>query len=258
MTNPNVIIAVVNQKGGTGKTTTTVNLGAALAHLGKKVLMVDMDPQGNLTFNFGIHNRYDYSLLHVLAGEATIQETIKEQELLHIVPADIHLASLEVSLAAQGNSEFLLKGVLSEVKHSYDYILLDCAPSLSILTINALTAADKVIVPLQLEVLSLHGLSLIVDTIFDVKETYNDNLSILGILPVMVDYRRRVTGEIYDYLNENFGFRIMENKVGIDVRIVESPSFGKSVIEYAPKSLGSESYLKLAQEVELLLNHNQN
>lgn len=250
------IIAVVNQKGGTGKTTTTVNLGAALAKLGKRVLLVDLDSQGNLTFSFGVHE-YETTVAHALAGEAKLKDILHERENLHIAPSDISISSLEVSLANTENREHLLKDVLDEVSNEYDYILLDCGPSLSVITVNALSAASKIIVPMQMEVLSLHGLSLIIDTVFNVKETYNPDLSILGILPVMMDKRRSITGEIYDYLKSNYGFRILKNNIGTDVRIVEAPSFGKSVVNYSPYSVGGLAYTRLAEEIEQIISSSE-
>ncbi len=242
------IISIVNQKGGTGKTTTCVNLGAALAELGKRVLLIDFDPQGNLSFCFGL-GILPKGMTEVMLGECSLPEILKTSEGIDIASCDITLADVELSLASYPGREDILTNVLKALPHVYDYVLIDCAPSLSLLTVNALKASNKVLIPLQLEVLSLQGLSLITDTIFKIKETINPQLKILGVLPVMVDVRRKVTFEVYDYMKTNFGLPIFKQMVHVDVKAVEAPSFGVSVLAYAPNSESAKEYRSVAKEL---------
>lgn len=248
------IIAIMNQKGGTGKTTTTVNLGVALAQLGKKVLLLDLDPQGNLGFCFGVH-AYSYSMTDVMFGEVVLPSAVLEKEGLHLVPSDRTLADVEISLAQHQGRELVLKSRIMPYISAYDYVLLDCSPSLSLITINALMAAQRIIVPLQLEVLALQGLNLVMDTIFQMKETMNPNLTIMGVLPVMVDKRRKVTYEILEYLKNNFGIPIFQSTIFADVKAVEAPSFGESILKYAPQSIAAQGYVNFAQEVVNLIEN---
>jgi chromosome partitioning protein len=243
------IISIVNQKGGTGKTSTTVNLGCALAKLGKKVLLVDFDSQGNLTYYLGVLD-YKHTIADVLWNEQKLKDIWFEREGLYVVPGDNALANAELSLANAENREFFLKKIL-EKETGFDYILIDCGPSRSLLTVNALTASNGVIIPMQMEVLSLQGLAMVVKTIFQIKESLNEQLSIWGILPVMVDKRRKVTSEIYEYLRENYGIRIFSNAINVDVKAVEAPSFGQSVVSYAPSSPSAQGYLAFAQELTM-------
>lgn len=247
------VIAIVNQKGGTGKTTTTTNLGVALGKLGKKVLLIDMDAQGNMTFHFGLQNDYTKSVTHVLTENVDLSEIALEKEKVFIAPSDVSLADAEISMVTADQREFLLKRAIDNVRNKYDFILIDCAPALSVLSINALTASDHIFVPLQMEVLSMQGLSQILETVFQIKETLNNKLTILGILPVMFDKRRTVTHEIHQHIKENFGIRVFENYIGIDVKIVEAPSFGQSVFEYAPLSAGAMAYMRVAREIMSVL-----
>lgn len=240
-------VAIVNHKGGTGKTTTAVNLAVALAKKGKKVLAIDFDPQGSLSYYFGIE-RLRPSLADLFYGEATASQVIQTRENVDILPTDTRLADLELSMATARNREHLLEQVLLPIAEPYDYLLIDCAPSLSLLTVNALTAADKVLIPLQLEVLSLQGLHLILETIFNIKGSLNPSLKILGIVPVMVDKRRKVTQEIFQFIPEHFGLQVFQTPIPQDVKIVESPSFGMSIFGYAPKTTGADAYLALAEE----------
>ena len=242
------IIAIVNQKGGTGKTTTTVNLGAALALAGKRVMLLDLDPQGNLSYYLGLQD-FQYTADHVLTGQVKLADALHETERMQVLPGDIELADLELSLAGVDNREQLLKQVLDSVANDYDYILIDCGPSLSLLTINALTAANKVLIPLQPEVLSLQGLSLIMDTVFNMKEELNPDLTIIGVLPVIVDFRRGVTHEVMAVLKENFGLYIFESVIKVDSKAIESPSFGVSIMEYAPDSPSAKGYMLAAGEL---------
>ncbi|MEP2026573.1 MAG: AAA family ATPase [Reichenbachiella sp.] len=241
------IIAIVNQKGGTGKTTTTVNLGCALAKKGKKVLLVDLDAQGNLSYSLGILE-IEKSIGQVILGEVNIEDILVSTEGLDIAPAEIDLADVEINIAGELARESILKKVLEQVK-GYDYVLIDCPPSLSLLTINALNAASRVIVPLQMEVLSLQGLDQIITTINQIKEVLNEELQIMGLLPVMVDSRRKLSREIYEHIEENYKFKIFNSRIRTNVRASEAPSFGESLISYAPTSNGAKDYMAFADEI---------
>lgn len=247
-----MIIAIVNQKGGTGKTTTTVNLGCALAKKGKKVLLIDLDAQGNLSYSLGLTD-FDDAMAEVLVGEALLNDILLESEGVHVAPSNIGLADVEISIANVEDRESLLKNHL-ETADGYDYILIDCPPSLSLLTINALNAADRVIIPLQMEVLSLQGLDLIIDTVAKIKNVFNDNLQVEGLLPVMVDRRRKLSQEVYEHINENYDFKIFDSKIRTNVRASEAPSFGSSVISYAPGSNSAKDYMMFAEELISLNN----
>lgn len=241
------IIAIVNQKGGTGKTTTTVNLGCALAKKGKKVLLVDLDAQGNLSYSLGILE-IEKSIGQVILGEVDFQDILISREGLDVAPAEIDLADVEINIAGELARESILKKVLVNA-NGYDYILIDCPPSLSLLTINALNAASRVIVPLQMEVLSLQGLDQIIDTINQIKEVLNEDLEIMGLLPVMVDSRRKLSREIFEHIEENYSFKIFNSRIRTNVRASEAPSFGESLISYAPTSNGAKDYMAFAQEI---------
>lgn len=241
-----MIIAVVNQKGGTGKTTTTVNLGKALALKKKKVILLDMDPQGSMGYSLGIIQP-ERTIADVFAGDATIEETIIKKEGMDVIPSDVSLADIELSLAEVKERNSVLKSILEDVS-GYDFVLIDCPPSLSLLTVNALCAAEKVLVPMQMEVLSLQGLDLISQTIEKISKVYNPELRILGIVPVMVDKRRKLTSEINDHIRDNYDFFIFKTQIRANVRASEAPSFGESVINYAPKSNSAVDYVSLAKE----------
>lgn len=241
------IIAIVNQKGGTGKTTTTVNLGCALAKKGKKVLLVDLDAQGNLSYSLGVLE-IEKSIGQVLLGEMNFKDILISREGLDIAPAEIDLADVEINIAGELARESILKKIL-EKETGYDYILIDCPPSLSLLTINALNAASKVIVPLQMEVLSLQGLDQIITTINQIKEVLNEDLEIMGLLPVMVDSRRKLSREIFEHIEENYSFKIFKSRIRTNVRASEAPSFGESLISYSPNSNGAKDYMAFASEI---------
>jgi len=241
-----MIVAVVNQKGGTGKTTTTINLGSALVKANQKVLLVDLDAQGNLSYSLGLLE-VNKGMTELFHGEATIAECIVEKDGMSILPSNVTLADTELSLADAPDRETYLKKMLVSI-NKFDFILIDCPPSLSLLTINALNAAHQVIIPMQMEVLSLQGLDLISDTIQKVKKSLNPNLEILGILPVMVDNRRKLSKEVYDHIVENYSLRVFSSQIRRNVKASESPSFGQSVIDYSPTSGSSLDYLQFAQE----------
>jgi len=240
------VVAIINQKGGTGKTTTTINLGSALAKKWKKVMLVDLDPQGNLSYSLGI-NDAEGSMADVLLGDKQLTEILVDQEGMRVAPANNHLADAELSLAGSTNREQVLSQALKPHK-DLDFILIDCPPSLSVLTLNALLAADQVIIPMQMEVLSLQGLDQIVNTINRVKTAFKKKLKIAGILPVMVDNRRKLSLEVHDYIADNYAIPIFKSQIRANVKASEAPSFGKSVIAYQPRSNSAVDYLQFADE----------
>jgi len=240
------IITVINQKGGTGKTTITMNLGVALALMGKKILLIDFDPQANLTYSFGIRNPKN-TIVEVLQGKQTIQTILVKKEGLDIAPSSSLLADLEVSIINKIGREQLLQDRLKGLKE-YDYVFIDSPPSLSILTINALTTAGEVLIPLQMEILSLQGLTQLLKTIDEVKNVLNKKLSITGIVVSMYDGRRRLSSEILNEIKNNLKEKVFNSLIRICVKIAESPSFAKSVLSYAPSSEGAIDYKNLAKE----------
>jgi chromosome partitioning protein len=240
------IVAVVNQKGGTGKTTTVLNLGSALARLGRRVLLVDLDPQANLTYSLGIVPGGG-TVADVLRGERGFDEILVEQEGMAVAPGSRALADVEVALASEAGRERVLRERLAAAR-DYDVVLLDCPPSLSVLTLNALEAADTVLIPVQLEVLALQGLTQLLDTVRDVRRVLNRRLRVKGIVPVMVDVRRSLSGEILSAIEHNVDERVFETVIRENVRVAEAPSFARSVLAYAPASNGARDYTALAQE----------
>lgn len=242
-----MIIAIVNQKGGTGKTTTTVNLGSALARSGKKVLLIDLDAQGNLSYSLGIVD-VDKSLSDLFEGSVDFSDIIHEREGMDVLPSNVQLAEIELSISDVEERESQLKYLLKDCVNAYDYILIDCPPSLSLLTVNALNSADGVIIPMQMEVLSLQGLDLIMETIEKVQAGLNPSLKILGILPVMVDSRRKLSTEVHEHISENYNAYVFGNKIRNNVKASEAPSFGESVLSYAPSSNSAKDYFAFADE----------
>ena len=248
-----MVIALVNQKGGTGKTSSAVNLGSAFASLHKKILLVDLDPQGSLTFSLGIHDTRQ-SLSSLFLNEASMEEVMVNRENMDVLPADIRLADIEISLSQLEERAFFLKTILSNVP-PYDHILIDCPPSLSLLTINALNAASQVIIPLQMEVLSIKGLQQILQTVEKVNLAFGHRLQILGVLPVMVDSRKNLNGEVLHYIRQQYPVNLFQTHIRTNVKASEAPSFGKSVIAYAPQSNSARDYMALASEIANL-HHN--
>ncbi|WP_347156976.1 ParA family protein [Pontibacter chitinilyticus] len=240
------VVAVINQKGGTGKTTTTINLGSALSKLGHKVMLLDLDPQSNLSYSLAASRPND-TLADVFTGTRTIQDILVEKDGLWIVPGSNDLVDVEISLVQQPEREQFLKKILADVK-GFDYILIDCPPSLSVLTLNALTAAQEVLIPLQMEVLTLQGLDQIMQTVQKVRKAFNPKLKIRGIVVVMFDVRRKLSQEVLDYLQENVKEKIFDSYIRLNVKLAEAPSFGKSIIDYEPSSNGAKDYRALAEE----------
>lgn len=240
------VITITNQKGGTGKTTITMNLGVALAFMGRKILLIDFDPQANLTYSFGIRNPKN-TIVEVLQGKQTIQTILVKKEGLDIAPSSSLLADLEISIINKIGREQLLRDQLKGLK-GYDYVFIDSPPSLSILTINALTTAGEVLIPLQMEILSLQGLTQLLKTIDEVKNVLNKKLRITGIVVSMYDGRRRLSSEVLNEIKNNLKERVFNSVIRICVKITEAPSFAKSVLSYAPSSEGAIDYKNLAKE----------
>lgn len=252
-----MVIAVINQKGGTGKTTTAHNLGIGLSMKKKSVLMIDLDPQGNLTYSLGI-NEPESSLTDVLYQDKSITDVIVQVGKIDLIPSDIGLANTELFLFQQENREFVLSDKLKEIEKNYDFIIIDCQTSLSVLTINGLVAAQRVIVPLQLTIFSIKGLDLILATINNINKNLNDELELLGVLPVMIDKRRKLSKEVLELIDENFDVKIFDNHISNSVRVAEAPSFGVSAIEYDVNSKASKNYIEFTKEFLQLLKKEKN
>ncbi|GCF92384.1 sporulation initiation inhibitor Soj [Enterococcus florum] len=246
------IISVANQKGGVGKTTTTVNLGACLAFIGKKVLLIDSDAQGNATSGLGIRKPdVEQDIYDVLVNETPIKETIlqTERENLSIVPATLQLAGAEIELTSMMARESRLKGALNEVYDDYDFILIDCPPSLGHLTINAFTASHAILIPVQCEYYALEGLSQLLNTVRLVQKHFNPDLEIEGVLLTMYDARTNLGAEVVEEVRRYFQEKVYDTIIPRNVRLSEAPSHGKPIIDYDPRSKGAEVYQALAKEV---------
>lgn len=246
------IISVANQKGGVGKTTTTVNLGACLAYYGKKILLVDIDAQGNATSGLGVRKAdVEKDIYDVLVNETPVEEVVMKtsRENLWIVPATIQLAGAEIELTTQMARESRLKMALAQVADQYDYILIDCPPSLGHLTINSFTASDSILIPVQCEYYALEGLSQLLNTVRLVQKHFNPDLKIEGVLLTMLDARTNLGYEVVDEVKKYFRERVYKTIIPRNIRLSEAPSHGLSIIDYDPRSRGSEVYLELAKEV---------
>lgn len=246
------IIGIANQKGGVGKTTTAVNLAAALGVLEKKILIIDADPQANATSGLGVEEvQYStYNLLeHSVDAEKCIQKTTSPN--LDIVSSHIDLVAAEIELVDKPNREYMLKNALEPIKNQYDFIIIDCAPSLGLITVNALTAADSVIIPIQCEYFALEGLGKLLNTIKNVQKIHNPNLDIEGLLLTMYDSRLRLSNQVVEEVNSHFPEMVFETMISRNVRLSEAPSFGESILMYDAESKGSIQYIQLAEEVLL-------
>jgi chromosome partitioning protein len=244
------IIAFTNQKGGVGKTTTTINTGAGLANLGYKVLLVDMDPQANLTFSLKLHsNRVDKNIYHILKGESKIMDIIMKHSSFDILPSSIELSGAEMELVNIPAREMLLKDAFKEIENKYDYVLLDCPPNLGILTLNAFTAADELIIVLQSEYLALHGLSKLMDVIQVVQRRLNKDLKVEGILCTMYDNRKNLNREVVGHIRDYFGAKVFNTVIRDNIALAEAPSHHKTIFEYDGESNGAHDYMTFAKEI---------
>ena len=246
------ILAIINQKGGVGKSTTAVNLAAALGAAGKEVLLVDLDPQGNATSGYGIDKRdIDQCVYNVLLGETPVEEVILAQvgNGVDVLPSTISLAGAEVELVNEMARENRLKNALGSLRGRYDYILIDCPPSLGLLTINALVAADKLLIPIQCEFYALEGVTKLLDSMKRVKSVLNPSLDIYGIVLTMYDARTNLSKQVVDEVRSFFGDTVFETVIPRTVKLSEAPSYGQPVLDYAPENKGTEAYNELAQEV---------
>ena len=246
------IIAIANQKGGVGKTTTSINLAASLGVLEKKVLLIDADPQANATSGLGIDVEQvelgTYQLLeHSIKAEEAIVKTSSPN--LDLIPSHIDLVAIEIELVDKDEREYMLKKAISNLKSTYDYILIDCAPSLGLLTLNALTAADSVIIPIQCEYFALEGLGKLLNTIKSVQKIHNKNLDIEGLLLTMYDSRLRLSNQVVDEVQKHFDEMVFTTIIQRNVRLSEAPSYGESIINYDAGSKGANNYLSLAHEI---------
>lgn len=245
-------IVIANQKGGVGKTTTSINLSASLADMGQKVLVIDMDPQGNTTSGLGVEkDEVENTVYELLLGECTIQDCLQKGifENLSIIPSNINLAGAEIELIGVEEKEYLLKKALDEVKEEYDFVIIDCPPSLNMLTINSMCASDTVLVPIQCEYYALEGLSQLIHTIDLVKDRLNPNLEIEGVVFTMYDARTNLSLQVVENVKNNLNQKVYKSIIPRNVRLAEAPSYGLPITKYDKKSTGAECYHLLAEEV---------
>ena len=250
------VISVANQKGGVGKTTTTVNLATLIAKRGKKVLLIDTDPQGNATSGLGVTKELELSVYDILVGETTFEETVQETAIknLKVCPSNISLAGAEVELVSMMSREQRLKTKLDAIKDKYDYILIDCPPSLGLITLNAFTASDSVLIPVQCEYFALEGLGQLLNTVNLVKKHLNKNLEIEGALLTMYDARTNLSNQVVKEVKKYFEDKVYKTVIPRNVRLSEAPSYGMPISIYDPRSKGAKAYEKFAKE---LLKNNQ-
>ena len=248
------IIAIANQKGGVGKTTTSINLSACLADKGKKVLVIDTDPQGNTTSGFGVEkNELDNTIYELILGECSIRDCIINNvtDNVSLLPANVNLAAAEIELIGINKKEYILKNEVDYVKDEYDFIIIDCPPSLNMLTINAMTTADSVLVPIQCEYYALEGLSQLIHTVNLVKERLNPDLDMEGVVFTMYDSRTNLSVQVVENVKQNLKQKVFKTLIPRNIRLAEAPSYGISINKYDAKSAGAEAYMQLADEIIL-------
>ena len=246
------IIAIANQKGGVGKTTTSINLSACIAAKGKKVLVIDIDPQGNTTSGYGIEkNELENTIYELILGDCSVEDCILKEIFpnISILPSNVNLAADEIELIGVEKKEYILKNEVDWVKDRYDFIIIDCPPSLSLLTVNAMTTADAVLVPIQCEYYALEGLSQLIHTINLVKERLNPSLDIDGVVFTMYDSRTNLSAQVVENVKSHLSQKVYGTLIPRNIRLAEAPSYGKPINMYDAKSAGSESYMSLADEV---------
>jgi len=246
------IIAIANQKGGVGKTTTSINLSASLAEKGKKVLVIDTDPQGNTTSGLGVEkNELDNTIYELLLGECSIHECIIKDVIknVSVLASNVNLAAAEIELIGVDKKEYILKKEVDWIKDQYDYILIDCPPSLSMLTVNAMTTANTVLVPIQCEYYALEGLSQLIHTVNLVKERLNPELAMEGVVFTMYDSRTNLSSQVVENVKLHFKQKVFDTVIPRNIRLAEAPSYGMPICSYDPKSAGAEAYRALAEEI---------
>ena len=245
-------IAITNQKGGVGKTTTAINLAAALAELGKKILVIDTDPQGNMTSGFGVNkNEVENTVYELMLGSCSTEEAIIKnvKDGVDMIASNVNLAAVEIELIDDDNRNYVLKNEIEWVKDKYDYIIIDCPPSLSMLTVNAMTTADTVLVPIQCEYYALEGLSQLIHTVNLVKNGLNPELDLEGVVFTMYDSRTNLSAQVVENVKANIQTKVYQTVIPRNIRLAEAPSYGQPISEYDPKSAGAEAYKNLTKEV---------
>ena len=247
-----MIISITNQKGGVGKTTTSINLSACIAAKGKKVLVIDIDPQGNTTSGYGIEkNELENTIYELILGDCSIEDCIIKDIMpnISILPSNANLAAAEIEMIGVEKKEFILRNEVDWIKDRYDFIIIDCPPSLSFLTVNAMTTADSVLVPIQCEYYALEGLSQLIHTVNLVKERLNPELEMEGVVFTMYDSRTNLSAQVVENVKSHLSQKIYNTVIPRNIRLAEAPSYGKPINMYDPKSAGAESYMALADEV---------